>query len=492
MTVLVDGATRTGRGFVAKQGARAPRRAPRKTPAKETTAQKKTRLRSAQSDPLGTLSNDANEEVAEAATPNTPGAAGNSLALNPAVGQDEYAEEDEDALFVGDGTPIESWDPTPTSNAAISHNLTAFVSDNPYNSTTGSVGTNNARPQQSLAALALANLVAQSTTHVDSAASTTAVTPVHHSTSSSRVSQAPQLMSASAREAWDYCHRPSDPWNSQQATYTDGPTEYLQGAPSRVSQTAQPIPSHTTDRSNNSTAGIWDYETMSFNSVPSNRQLGGEVSSGTSQQGVSFHAPEMSNTSSSIFGVNHSKHGRHGYGQHNDGECGYGQRDNGQHNYGQREHGQREHGQLQGGPENSLEFDLRNPLGGLVSGSGTGTYYGAYGSGFSTYGHENTPMTGLSEQPIPPPSGSHNHRDAFSGTAANAFPATSYTPAAGNAANEWQTHPSLAFGGTDENSTVLGATAEQTPAVFPTAPTNNATGAWGIGLPPFRNDNNQN
>lgn len=450
MTVVVDGATRTGRGFAKKQPVRAPRRAP----VKETTAQKKARLRSAQSTTPGTLSNDANEEVAEAATPNTPGAVGNSSALTPSAVEDENAEVDEDTLFVGGGIPIESWDPIPTSNAAISHNPTASVSHNLYNSTTGSVGT-NARPQ-SLAALALANFVSRSTTHVDSAASTTEITPVHHSTSSSRVSQAPQVMSASVREAWDFCHRPSRPsvgdlWNSQHATYTDGPMEYLQGAPGRVSQTAQPIPSHTTDRSTNFTAGIGDYETMSFTSVPSNHHLGGEVSSGTSQQGVSFGAPRMLNTSSSIFGGDQSRHGQHGYGQRNNnqrdnGQQGYGQHSYGQHNYGQRENGQhtdgervygehayghsygqrdngqrdngqgdnghrdngqrehgqrdngqREHGQLQGGAANSVGFDLRNPLGGLVTGSGIDTYYGAYGSGFSTYGHENTSMTGLSK-----------------------------------------------------------------------------------------------
>lgn len=170
---------------------------------------------------------------------------------------------------------------------------------------------------------------------------------------------------------------------------------------------------------------------MSFTSVPSNHHLGGEVSSGTSQQGVSFGAPRMLNTSSSIFGGDQSGHGQHGYGQrnnnqrdngqqgygqhsygqrengqHTDGERvygehayghSYGQRDNGQGDNGHRDNGQREHGQLQGGAANSVGFGLRNPLGGLVNGSGIGTYYGAYGSGFSTYGHENTSMTGLSE-----------------------------------------------------------------------------------------------
>ena len=519
MTVVEDGAGRTGLGFAKKQGPRAPRRAPAR---QTTTAQKKARLRPAQRNTLGALSNNANEAVAEAARSNTPSAVGSSAALNPPTTDEDSDVRDADALFVGDGTLVESWDSTLTGNTSVSHPPTATFSHNLSNNSTGGAGTINNAHRLSQAAFAPANLVAQSTTHVESAALTTAITPIHHSTSFSRISQTPQLIAGSVGGARDYSHYQSiasvgDVWDYQHTTYTDEPFDCLQGASSHVSQTPQPIPSHTTDRSTNSTGGIWDSEAMGFTGMPSSYLMGRVDSSGTSQETVSFGAPSVVNSSSFIRRGNQSGYGQRSNdqcgdnqrsnGQSDNGQLGYGQRDNGQHGYGQRDNGQRDsghlsygqrsYGQLQGGAENSGGFNLRNPLEGLVSGSGTGTYHGAYGGGFSAYGiHENTFIPGLSEPPIYPPSGSHNRHGAFSGAAANNFSVISHTPAAGNATYDWQTNPALGLSGTGEHSAVLGATAEhaasgQTPAAFPTTPVNNATGTWGIDPPSFRNENIQ-
>ncbi|KAK0752093.1 hypothetical protein B0T18DRAFT_426635 [Schizothecium vesticola] len=417
--MVEDGAGRTGLGFAKKQGPRAPRRAP----VKQTTAQKKARLRPAQRNTLRTLSGTVNEEVAEAARPNTPGAVGNSSTLNPSTADEDDdvrdAEVGEDALFVGDGTPVESWDSTPTANASVSHNLS--------NNSTGSARTIKNAHRLPQAAFAPANLVAQSTTHVESAASAAAITPAPHSTSSSRLSQAPQLISDSVEGAWDYSHYQSmasvgDVWDYQLATYTDEPSDRLQAASSRVSQAPQTIPSHTTDRSTNSTGGNWDSEAMSFTGMPSNYPMGRVNSSGTSQQTVSLGAPSIVNPSNFIYGRNQS-----GHGQRSNGQCGNNQRDNGQRNNGQSDNGQHGHGQRGSGHLN----------------------YGQHGYGYG-YGQRD-----------------NGHRSY--GTAASNFTATSHPSAASNATYDWRANPPLGLGDTGENSAILGATAEhaasgQTPA----------------------------